>query len=67
MLTPSFHFNILKDFLVVMNNHAGTLRDKLREEACNKEAFDAFPCLTLNSLDMICGMLYRVIIIVILN
>ena len=56
MLTPSFHFNILKEFLVVMNNHAEGLRDKLAKEVRNcQEAFDIFPYITLNSLDMICG------------
>ena len=56
MLTPSFHFNILKEFLVVMNNHAEGLRDKLATEVRNsQEAFDIFPYITLNSLDMICG------------
>ena len=56
MLTPSFHFNILKEFLVVMNNHAEGLRDKLATEVRNSQAaFDIFPYITLNSLDMICG------------
>ena len=56
MLTPSFHFNILKEFLVVMNNHAEGLRDKLATKVRDsQEAFDIFPYITLNSLDMICG------------
>ena len=56
MLTPSFHFNILKEFLIVMNNHAEGLRDKLATKVRNsQEAFDIFPYITLNSLDMICG------------
>lgn len=56
MLTPSFHFNILKDFLLVMNNHAGALRDKMMQEVCGlPAAVDVFPYITLNSLDMICG------------
>ncbi|XP_067928638.1 cytochrome P450 4V2-like [Watersipora subatra] len=54
MLTPSFHFNILQDFLLTMNNHAATLKDKLQEDACDKGSTDVFPIITLNSLDMIC-------------
>ena len=39
-----------------MNNHAEGLRDKLATEVRNsQEAFDIFPYITLNSLDMICG------------
>ena len=56
MLTPSFHFNILQDFLHIMNEAAGSLIDKLKREACyTGHEYDIFPDLTLSSLDIICG------------
>ena len=70
MLTPSFHFNILKDFLVSMNCHASTLKEKLFSDVCDKDKpTDVFPYITLNSLDMICGMCWTLltILFVIIN
>ena len=56
MLTPSFHFHILKDFLHIMNEAADNLIDKLQREACDtEEVYDIFQDLTLSSLDIICG------------
>lgn len=56
MLTPSFHFNILKDALIMMNEHAVNLRDKLMSDHCNSdESVDIFKYITLSSLDIICG------------
>ena len=56
MLTPSFHFNILQDFLHIMNEAADNLIDKLQREACDTgDVYDIFPDLTLSSLDIICG------------
>jgi len=55
MLTPSFHFNILQDFLATMNEHCLTLKEKLHEAAVTNKPVDMFPYITLNSLDIICG------------
>lgn len=56
MLTPSFHFNILKEALTMMNEHAGSLRDKLMSDHCDTDQpVDIFKYLTLSSLDIICG------------
>lgn len=56
MLTPSFHFQILKDFLHVMNENTDNLVHKLKREACDSgRTYDIFPVLTLSSLDIICG------------
>lgn len=56
MLTPSFHFSILKDFLTIINHHARHLQEKLQMETCDtNKSVDAFPYITLNSLDIICG------------
>jgi len=60
MLTPSFHFNILQDFLVTMNEHSLSLKEKLEEVSIGGKPFDIFHYITLNSLDIICGKLvYR--------
>ena len=59
MITPSFHFNILKDFLHIMNEAADNLIDKLQREACDTgEVYDIFQDLTLSSLDIICSKFY---------
>lgn len=53
MLTPSFHFTILEDFLDVMNEQANILVNKL-EKHVNQEAFNCFFPITLCALDIIC-------------
>uniref|UniRef100_A0A8D0H973 Cytochrome P450 4V2 n=1 Tax=Sphenodon punctatus TaxID=8508 RepID=A0A8D0H973_SPHPU len=53
MITPTFHFTILADFLEVMNEQASILVDKL-EKHVDKEAFDCFLDITLCALDIIC-------------
>lgn len=53
MLTPTFHFTILEDFLEVMNEQASILVEKL-EKHVDKKAFDCFLYITLCALDIIC-------------
>lgn len=53
MLTPTFHFTILEDFLDVMNEQANILVDKL-ENHVNQGAFNCFFHITLCALDIIC-------------
>ncbi|XP_062932780.1 cytochrome P450 4V2 [Cynocephalus volans] len=53
MLTPTFHFTILEDFLDVMNEQANILANKL-EKHVNQEAFNCFFDITLCALDIIC-------------
>ncbi|XP_012580425.1 PREDICTED: cytochrome P450 4V2-like isoform X1 [Condylura cristata] len=53
MLTPTFHFTILENFLDVMNEQANILVNKL-ERHVNQEAFNCFPYITLCALDIIC-------------
>jgi len=55
MLTPAFHFAILKDFLAKMNNHATELRDRLMERVECPDAFNIFPCVSYTVLDLLCG------------
>uniref|UniRef100_A0A3Q1I386 Cytochrome P450 4V2 n=1 Tax=Anabas testudineus TaxID=64144 RepID=A0A3Q1I386_ANATE len=53
MLTPTFHFSILTDFLEVMNEQAEILVGKLEKKA-GKGPFNCFSHITLCALDIIC-------------
>ncbi|KFP18953.1 cytochrome P450 4V2 [Egretta garzetta] len=53
MITPTFHFTILTDFLEVMNEQGIILLEKL-EKHVDKEPFDVFLYVTLCALDIIC-------------
>ncbi|KYO46087.1 hypothetical protein Y1Q_0021662 [Alligator mississippiensis] len=53
MITPTFHFTILNDFLEVMNEQANVLADKF-EKCVDKEPFNCFLDITLCALDIIC-------------
>ncbi|XP_005746996.1 cytochrome P450 4V8 [Pundamilia nyererei] len=53
MLTPTFHFSILEDFLEVMNEQAEILVEKLENHA-GKGPFNCFSLITLCALDIIC-------------
>ncbi|KAK7929481.1 hypothetical protein WMY93_005876 [Mugilogobius chulae] len=53
MLTPTFHFSILTDFLEVMNEQAEILVEKLLKKA-GKGPFDCYQHVTLCALDIIC-------------
>ncbi|XP_061575056.1 cytochrome P450 4V2-like [Cololabis saira] len=53
MLTPTFHFSILTEFLEVMNEQAEILVEKLEKQA-GKGPFNCFSHITLCALDIIC-------------
>ncbi|XP_073697831.1 cytochrome P450 4V8 isoform X1 [Garra rufa] len=53
LLTPTFHFSILNEFLEVMNEQAEVLIDKLEKQA-GKGPFNCFSHITLCALDIIC-------------
>ncbi|CAL8286246.1 unnamed protein product [Arctogadus glacialis] len=53
MLTPTFHFSILLEFLEVMNEQADILVEKLGREV-GEGPFDCFQTITLCALDIIC-------------
>ncbi|GFR06512.1 cytochrome P450 4V2 [Trichonephila clavata] len=53
MLTPAFHFNILKDFLPVFNKQSKVLMGIL-ENSTQEEFVDIVPLITKCSLDIIC-------------
>ncbi|XP_069600465.1 cytochrome P450 4V2-like isoform X1 [Ranitomeya imitator] len=52
MITPTFHFAILSEFLEVMNEQSKVLVEKFKEKM-DKEAFNCFMDVTLCALDII--------------
>ena len=64
MLTPAFHFNILKNFVAIMNKNAKIMVQQMHEELKNSNnidengnkflKIDMFPKITLCALDIIC-------------
>ncbi|ODM95080.1 Cytochrome P450 4c3 [Orchesella cincta] len=54
MLTPSFHFKILEDFMPVFNEQATILLDCLDKKESTGKSFDIFPYITRCTLDIIC-------------
>lgn len=55
MITPAFHFEILGDFLHVMNEQAEIFIEILSNECKTKKEIDVFKKIALCSLDIICG------------
>ena len=56
LLTPTFHFEILNDFLNVFNENTDILTRILTTEAKNKNEIDIFKHIGLCALDIICGI-----------
>ncbi|CAL8091231.1 unnamed protein product [Orchesella dallaii] len=54
MLTPSFHFKILEDFMPIFNEQATILLDCLSNKENDGKSFDIFPYITRCTLDIIC-------------
>ncbi|WKY11913.1 hypothetical protein Q1695_003468 [Nippostrongylus brasiliensis] len=54
LLTPTFHYDILKDFVEVYNRHGRTLLGKFLGYAGNGKYEDIFHTITLCTLDVIC-------------
>nr|CAD7574992.1 unnamed protein product [Timema californicum] len=57
IITPTFHFSILEDFLDIFNANGRKLVEKLQKEV-NGPEFDLYPYVTLCALDIICGEKY---------
>lgn len=53
MLTPTFHFKILEDFVEVFNSSGNVLIQKIGENV-GGESFDVYPYMNLCTLDIIC-------------
>uniref|UniRef100_A0A182PEV3 Uncharacterized protein n=1 Tax=Anopheles epiroticus TaxID=199890 RepID=A0A182PEV3_9DIPT len=54
MLTPTFHFKILSNFLEIINKQSFVLVRQLEKQLNNPEGFDCTIYATLTSLDIIC-------------
>ena len=54
MITPSFHYDILKDFLNIMNEHATGFVDCIEQDIMNGVEVDVKQRLKLCTLDIIC-------------
>ena len=55
LLTPTFHFSILQNFMEVFNEQSFILANKLETFADRPEAVNIFPHVTSCVLDIICG------------
>ena len=55
MLTPSFHFKILEDFVHVFNEQSQILVGKLNEALPNGGDTNIYQYVTRCTLDIICG------------
>ena len=54
LIAPSFHVNILKDFMKVMCEHGGDLADILERKRAAGESLDLEKSLQMCTLDIIC-------------
>lgn len=61
LLTPGFHFDILKPYVLIYNKVTDKFLNKLQRYADNKEAVDIFPHVALATLDTIlrCAFSYE--------
>ena len=55
MLTPTFHFKILEDFVQVFNEQSQILIQQLQEALKEKNELDIYPFIARCTLDIICG------------
>jgi len=55
LLTPTFHFKILNDFVEVFNKQANILVSKFNKTADGNTVTDIAKDVTLCALDIICG------------
>lgn len=55
LLTPSFHFEILNDFLHVMNEQAEIMVEIMAKKVKEDSTVDVFQRIAKCALDIICG------------
>ena len=55
MITPSFHFGILNDFVSIMNEQANILVNILSNLSNAEKEIDIFKRIGFCALDIICG------------
>jgi hypothetical protein len=54
MITPTFHFKILENFVEVFSEKSQILVNKLQKEV-GSQGFDVYPYINKCALDIICG------------
>lgn len=54
IITPTFHFKILEQFVEIFDAQSNILVDQLLPKLKSGETFDVFPLITLCALDVIC-------------
>ncbi|XP_053691239.1 cytochrome P450 4d1-like [Sabethes cyaneus] len=54
IITPTFHFKILEQFVEIFDQQSNVFVDQLKQMAVSGEDFDIFPKVTLCALDVIC-------------
>ncbi|XP_041377584.1 cytochrome P450 4F1-like isoform X2 [Gigantopelta aegis] len=61
LLTPAFHFDILKPYIEVYNKAANIVVNKVEQHAINGESFELFGLISLCTFDIIlqCAMSYN--------
>lgn len=61
LITPSFHFRILRDFLQIMNETSGRFMSLLERESdkAQSKVLDMQELVSRNTIDVICGMPYE--------
>lgn len=55
IITPTFHFKILEEFVEIFDQQSSIMVDKLLSKADGKTAVDIFPVVCLTALDIIAG------------
>lgn len=56
ILTPAFHFNILRRFMNIINEHCRELITELEET--DKSTINVVPLISKHTLNTICGKFY---------
>jgi len=56
LITPTFHFDILKAYLPIMNEQTDILIELLRKKSELNEEIDTFQLMSSTTLDIICGI-----------
>ena len=67
VITPTFHFKILDEFVEVFDNNSAIMVDRLRKVADGKTVVNIMPYVCLAALDIITGKLIKLILIVFHN
>ena len=59
IITPTFHFKILEEFVEIFDQQSNVLVQKLRSKSNNASVVDVFPVVCLTALDIITGWCWQ--------